>query len=55
MFTTFLTALAVVVSAVLIVFLAWPRHDTEPLRIPFGGLTVLLAAVGLAALGFWLV
>ena len=55
MFTAFLTALAVVVSIVLLVLLAWPHRDAVPLHIPYSGLTVLIAAVGLAALGFWLV
>lgn len=55
MFTIFLTALAVVVSALLVGLLLKPRRDAVPLHIPVGGLTVLAAAVALAALGFWLV
>lgn len=54
MFTIFLTALAAVVSALLVVLLAKPRHDAAPLHIPFGGLTVAAAALALAALGVWL-
>lgn len=54
MFTIFLTALAAVVSVLLVVLLAKPRHDAAPMHLPFGGLTVGAAALALTALGVWL-
>lgn len=54
MFTLFVTALAAVVSALLVFLLLKPNRTSQPLRLPLGGLGVAAAALALAALGLWL-
>lgn len=55
MFTVFLAATAAVVSALMGGLLLRPRKDVEPLRIPYGAVTVAATATALVALGLWMI
>ncbi len=55
MFTIFLTALAFAACAVMGVLLLRPKQDAKELRIPFGAVSVAAVALGLVALGLWMV
>lgn len=53
---TFLTATAAAVSALMGGLLLRPRPGAprQPVRVPYGALTVAATAIALVALGFWM-
>lgn len=55
MFTIFLTATAAAVSAVLGGLLLRPQQEPKEARLPYAGLSVAAIALGLVALGLWMV